>query len=71
MSIIRAPADGVYDLWFYYGAMNAPHGRTDMAGRTTMQVDDSEPVLLDNLRPDARRPTKVRVTGKGIRGEHE
>ena len=48
---IDVPADGVYDLWFYYGARNAPYGRTDMAGRTTIQVDDSEPVLLDNL-PD-------------------
>ncbi len=48
---VEVPADGDYDVWFYYGAKNAPHGRTDMAGRTTMQVDDSEPVVVDNL-PD-------------------
>jgi len=48
---IHAPADGAYSLWCYYGAKNEPHGRTDMAGRTTMQVDDREPVFLENL-PD-------------------
>ncbi len=48
---VDVPADGDYDVWFYYGAKNAPHGRTDMAGRTTMQADDAEPVLLNNL-PD-------------------
>ena len=48
---VEVPADGDYDVWFYYGAKNAPHGRTDMAGRTSLQVDDHEPVLLDNL-PD-------------------
>ena len=48
---VEVPADGDYDVWFYYGAKNAPHGRTDMAGRTTMQVDGSPPVVLDNL-PD-------------------
>lgn len=48
---VEIPADGDYDMWFYYGAKNAPYGRTDMAGRTTMQVDDSAPVVLDNL-PD-------------------
>lgn len=48
---VNVPAGGEYDVWFYYGAKNAPYGRTDMAGRTTIRVDDSEPVLLDHL-PD-------------------
>ena len=48
---IEAPAAGDYALWLYYGAKNQPHGCTNMAGRTTMQVDDAKPVPLQNL-PD-------------------
>jgi parallel beta-helix repeat protein len=48
---VDIPADGDYALWLCYGAKNEPHGRTKMAGRTTMQVDDRKPVPLDNL-PD-------------------
>ncbi len=70
---IDVEADGRYALWFYYGAKNEPHGRTDMAGRTTMQVDDREPVLLENL-PDTgdwrkRRWSKT-ATLDLERGEH-
>lgn len=45
------PADGEYSLWVRYGAKNEPFGRTDMAGRTTVQVDGGEDVPLQNL-PD-------------------
>ncbi|MFW6161742.1 MAG: right-handed parallel beta-helix repeat-containing protein [Planctomycetota bacterium] len=48
---VEVPADGDYALWLCYGAKNKPYGRTDMAGRTTMQADDAEPVPLANL-PD-------------------
>ena len=48
---VDVPADGDYALWLYYGALNKPHGRTKMDGRTTMQVDDAKPVALENL-PD-------------------
>ncbi len=49
--IVNVPADGEYALWAYYGALNEPFGRTDMAGRTSVTVDDGEPVPLMNL-PD-------------------
>ena len=61
---IDVPADGDYDVWFYYGAKNAPYGRTDMAGRTTMQVDESEPVVLDNL-PDTAGWSSLRWSRTG------
>ena len=48
---VEIPADGDYALWLYYGALNKPHGRTDMAGRTAMQADDAEPIPLQSL-PD-------------------
>jgi len=48
---VNVPADGRYALWLYYGAKNEPHGRKNMAGRTTMQVDGGKPVILQNL-PD-------------------
>ena len=48
---VDVPADGDYQLWFYYGALNARHGMASMAGRTTVQVDDADPVPLGNL-PD-------------------
>ncbi len=46
---VDVPADGEYALWFRYGAQNKPHGRTTMAGRTTIQVDGGKPVVLSNL----------------------
>ncbi len=49
--IVDVPADGEYAVWVYYGAHIAPFGRTDMAGRTALTVDDGEPVPLMNL-PD-------------------
>lgn len=48
---INVPADGEYALWFLYGAQNKPHGRTTMAGRTRVRIDDGPPVWLQNL-PD-------------------
>jgi len=62
---VDVPADGDYDVWFYYGAKNAPYNRTDMAGRTTMQVDESESVVLENL-PDTAgwRALRWSRTGK-------
>jgi parallel beta-helix repeat protein len=48
---VDVPADGDYAVWLYYGALNKPHGSTTMAGRTTMQADDGEPMPLGNL-PD-------------------
>ena len=48
---LEAPADGYYQVWLYYGAQNEPWGRTDMAGRTVLQVDGGERILLQNL-PD-------------------
>lgn len=44
-------ADGDYAFWMYYGAKNRPHGRTNMAGRTSISFDGGGKVLLDNL-PD-------------------
>ncbi len=58
---INAPADGDYAVWFYYGAKNQPHGRTNMAGRTTLQVDEQEPVWLENL-PDTDGWAKMQWT---------
>ena len=48
---VPIPADGEYVFSMYYGALNAPHGRTDMSGRTTLSVDGSEPIPLADL-PD-------------------
>jgi len=48
---IEAPAAGEYALWVYYGALNEPFGRTDMAGRTTFQIDGGDDISLENL-PD-------------------
>jgi hypothetical protein len=48
---IDVPAAGDYALWVYYGALNAPFGRTDMAGRTTFQIDGGDDIPLENL-PD-------------------
>ncbi|MCE5236903.1 right-handed parallel beta-helix repeat-containing protein [bacterium] len=46
---VSIPADGEYAVWVFYGAQNAPYGRTDMAGRTGLTVDGGEPVMLTNL----------------------
>lgn len=48
---VRIPADGEYVFWMHYGALNQPHGNTDMAGRTTLSVDGGEPIPLMDL-PD-------------------
>jgi len=48
---VEVRAAGEYRLWLYYGALNKAFGREDMAGQTTMQVDDEEAVTLQNL-PD-------------------
>ncbi|MGD9517955.1 MAG: right-handed parallel beta-helix repeat-containing protein [Armatimonadota bacterium] len=48
---INVPADGEYRFWVYYGALNQPHGNTDMAGRTAISVDGGELVPLMAL-PD-------------------
>jgi len=48
---VQIPADGEYVFWVYYGALNAPHGRTDMSERTTLTVDQGQPILLADL-PD-------------------
>jgi len=48
---IDTPVAGSYALWVYYGALNAPFGRTDMAGRTTFQIDGGEDITLESL-PD-------------------
>ncbi|MBN1346132.1 MAG: right-handed parallel beta-helix repeat-containing protein [Phycisphaerae bacterium] len=48
---IDVPADGQYALWLYYGAKNEPFGRKTMAGRTQIQIDGGDPVVLQNL-PD-------------------
>jgi len=48
---VQIPADGEYVLWIYYGALNAPFGRTDMSGRTTLSVDGEQPVALVDM-PD-------------------
>ncbi|MDY0165467.1 MAG: right-handed parallel beta-helix repeat-containing protein [Thermoguttaceae bacterium] len=46
---VNIPADGEYVLWVYYGALNAPHGTTDMSGRTVLTVDGGEPIPLIDL----------------------
>jgi parallel beta-helix repeat protein len=48
---VQIPADGEYVFWVYYGALNAPHGRTDMSQRTTLTVDGGMPIPLADL-PD-------------------
>ena len=48
---VEVPADGQYGFWLYYAAQNKPHGNTDMAGRTTVSIDDGPGVPLMNL-PD-------------------
>ena len=48
---IDVPAAGEYSLWVRYGAKNEPFGRTDMADRTTFQIDGGEDFWLQAL-PD-------------------
>jgi hypothetical protein len=48
---VEVPAEGDYAFWIYYGSLNRPYGTLDMAGRTTVSVDDKTPALLENL-PD-------------------
>ncbi|MBC7287172.1 MAG: right-handed parallel beta-helix repeat-containing protein [Armatimonadetes bacterium] len=48
---VEVPADGEYFLWVYYGALNAPFGRTSMDGRTAISVNGGEFVRLTGL-PD-------------------
>jgi hypothetical protein len=48
---VQVPADGEYVFWVYYGALNAPFGRNDMSGRTTLTVDGGQPIPLGDL-PD-------------------
>lgn len=48
--LVNLPAGGEYTVWIYYGAHNEPFGRTEMDGRTTLTVDDGEPVALTDLR---------------------
>lgn len=48
---IDVPAARDYALWVYYGAYNEPFGRTDMAGRTTFQIDGGPDIPLQSL-PD-------------------
>ena len=53
---IQAPADGTYQVWVYYAAKNARvsdkrHRTADMAGRTTISIDNGPPTKLMNL-PD-------------------
>jgi parallel beta-helix repeat protein len=48
---LPVPVDGEYRVWTFYGALNKPHGNENMAGRTSLKVNDETPVLLDNL-PD-------------------
>ena len=69
---VTAPADGTYDVWLYYGALNKPHGRAKMDGRTSLRVDGGKPVLLENL-PDTggwstftwSRTAKLKLTAGG------
>lgn len=56
---VEIPADGEYAFWMYYGAVNAPYGRADMDGRTTLSIDGGEPVPLANL-PDTESWTTLR-----------
>lgn len=49
--IIDVPAAGEYIVWVRYGALNAPFGRDNMAGRTALSIDGGEQAPLDNL-PD-------------------
>lgn len=60
---VEAPATGDYNVFLYYGALNAPFGRTDMGGRTTMTVDDGEPVVLQDL-PDTGGWSAFRWAGR-------
>jgi parallel beta-helix repeat protein len=48
---VKVPADGEFQFWMFYGALNQPFGTTDMGGRTVLIVDGGEPILLLNL-PD-------------------
>ena len=70
---IDVPADGEYALWMYYGAKNEPFGRKDMAGRTTVQIDDRQAVYLQNL-PDTGNWRKLKWSRTGAfkltKGEH-
>ncbi len=48
---IAVPRAGRYSVWTRYGALNKAFGRTDMADRTCLQVDDGARVWLKDL-PD-------------------
>jgi parallel beta-helix repeat protein len=48
---IRVPADGKYRVWLRYSHNMRAFGCEDMSGRSTLTVDDGDPVPLDNL-PD-------------------
>ncbi len=48
---LDVPADGQYHVWVLYGALNKPHGRENMAGRTAVRADDGELIPLMDL-PD-------------------
>ncbi|NOY81792.1 MAG: hypothetical protein GXP31_12420, partial [Kiritimatiellaeota bacterium] len=48
---IAVPQGGRYSVWTRYGALNKAFGRTDMADRTCLQVDDGPKVWLKDL-PD-------------------
>ena len=48
---VNIPAGGEYRFWIYYGAHNMPFGISDMGGRTSLIVDDGNPIKLTNL-PD-------------------
>jgi len=71
--LVEIPASGQYHVWMYYGAQNRKFGTTDMAGRTTLQVDGGAAVPLMRL-PDTggfsvfkwSRCASVRLT-KGAR----
>ena len=49
---VQVPADGEYRFLMYYAALNEPHGRKDMDGRTVLVVDDKQTIPLANL-PDS------------------
>ena len=48
---VRVPAEGDYQAWVYYAALNKPHGHDTMDGRSVLTVDGGEAVPLSNL-PD-------------------
>ena len=48
---VQVPADGEYRFLMCYAALNEPHGRNNMQGRTVLVVDDEQTIPLANL-PD-------------------